>query len=215
MTRTQAAIAVHCLAAMVACCIPFRAAIASSHAQTSAISTMRGCCGFGWSVAALRDVDGDGVVEVLVGAPAQGHAYLYSGRTGNLLRDLSLTQSALPANVGHGHAVADAGDVDADGTTDLLIGAPNATGVRNAGTVEVYSGRTGMKLLAVEGPIRGAFFGISVAGMGDVNGDGRSDLLVGAGHGLGRVYLLSGAEGTVLRTLAATDSLGFGASVAS
>lgn len=175
-------------------------------AQTNALTTLRECCGFGWAVSGLRDVDDDGVTDVIIGANGNGHVYVHSGRTGVRLRDFSLAASEL------GHAVAEAGDVDADGTSDIVAGAPAFSGT---GAIRVWSGRTGAELLAVSGTQPNGRFGHAVAGAGDVNGDGRSDLLVGAYGSPGRAFVISGADGSVLRTLnGGGDNRGFGGGVA-
>lgn len=176
-------------------------------AQNTSIHTLRECCGFGWGVSALRDVDNDGITDAIIGAKdgtSNGHVFVYSGRTGVKLRDFTL------ANIDTGHSVADAGDVDGDGASDVVAGSP-AAGAN--GSVRVYSVRTGVQLLQINGLTPGSNFGQSVAGVGDQNSDGRADILVGANLGLGRAFVFSGADGTLLRTLSNTDNGGFGAGV--
>ena len=110
-----------------------------------------------------------------------------------------------------GRSVADAGDVDLDGFPDVAVGAPfeDATGV-NSGRVYVYSGRTGELIWLADGEWAGDNFGWSLDGVGDTNGDGHSEVIVGApGHDNGgvwsanggAVYLLSGATGYPLTTI--------------
>ena len=159
---------------------------------------------FGWSLAGMGDVDGDGVPDLLVGSPAgdpsSGSAAVYSGADGALLR----SYVGVATGDRFGHALACAGDVDGDGVPDVLIGAPQADGAgANAGRASVFSGADGSLLFAFEGgPFDQA--GLSVAGVGDVDGDGRPDVLVGvpfsdvgAFNG-GSAYLLSGRDGSVL-----------------
>ncbi len=114
-----------------------------------------------------------------------------------------------------GHAVADAGDVDGDGARDVAIGAPH-DGAR-AGRLLVFSGRTGERLLDVAGEA-GELLGWSIAGGGDLDGDGRGDLVVGAprtGSGAGRAYAISGADGSRLhRWEGASEQDAFGEAVA-
>ncbi|MGA1605975.1 MAG: FG-GAP-like repeat-containing protein [Planctomycetota bacterium] len=109
------------------------------------------------------------------------------------------------------------GDLDGDGHDDLLIGSPSDHRAPNpaVGTVRVVSGRTGL-VLAVwtsPSPSAGSRFGTSVAGVGDVDGDGAPDFLVGEpdwNQGQGRALLISG-RGPVLASLPAqqaADELG-------
>jgi hypothetical protein len=155
---------------------------------------------FGWAVAELTDIDGDGVTDVITSAPlagptSSGRTWVYSGRTGELLH----TWAEGPGEL-HGYAIADAGDVDGDGTHDVISGA------RNGNRAYVYSGATGERLLVLDGEAPGDFFGFAVAGVGDTDGDGHDDVLVGAtrnsagGLEAGRAYVLSGADGRRLRT---------------
>jgi len=87
--------------------------------------------------------------------------------------------------------VAGAGDVNGDGVPDLLAGAPGhdvAGGARDQGQALVFSGTDASLLLALDTPTpdSNAGFGEEVAGIGDVDGDGAPDFLVGApGHDVG------------------------------
>jgi hypothetical protein len=105
-----------------------------------------------------------------------------------------------------GHAVALV-DVDADGAADAIIGAPGTWKKQSIGYAKVFSGKDGRELFTFRGEgFAGDRFGFAVAGAGDVDGDGRGDVLIGAlgephGTHAGRVYLFSGADGRTLRTI--------------
>src|SRR5262249_46468525 len=133
---------------------------------------------FGWAVSELADIDDDGVTDLIVGAPFAsdvapngGRAYVYSGRTGQLLYKF---QGGDREQMGF--SIADAGDVDRDGVHDILVGAP----ALGPGHVYIFSGRNGALIDMVEGESDGDFFGFSVAGIGDADGDHRPDFVVGA-----------------------------------
>ena len=98
----------------------------------------------GTSVASLGDVNADGKPDFLVGVPGKdvgdefsrvGVAYIYSGANGSLIR--TLNDPAADVDARFGFAVANAGDVDGDGVSDALIGAPGHS------AAFVFSGRTG------------------------------------------------------------------------
>jgi len=179
----------------------------------------------GSSVACAGDVDRDGIADLIVGAyPADpngvvdaGSAFVFSGATGALLRRFD----GQSAGEKLGISVAGAGDVDGDGFADLIVGAPFAgpNGLAAAGSAFVFSGASGAQIFRFDGPASGDEMGTSVAGCGDVNGDGVPDLIVGANNatpdGLsiaGSAFVFSGATGAPLFRFdgpAALDFLGF------
>ena len=168
--------------------------------------------GFGWSVAGIGDVNGDRVPDVVVSANGKrigdsdsyypGRVFVFSGANGALLR--TLNNPTPQGLVTFGGSVAGVGDVNRDGVPDVLVGDPSQ------GRAFVFNGTNGQQLYTLDNPTSQAFtaFGGSVAGVGDVNGDGVPDLLVGASwqdvggnYAHGRAFVFSGATGDLLHTL--------------
>lgn len=160
---------------------------------------------FGAAVAGLGDLDGDGRADFAVGAPlaarngsGSGQAWVFCGRSGRVLHELV----GPTASEQFGASLVGLGDVDGDGVPDLAVGSPRHGGSR--GRVSVFSGASGTLLWSAAGNGGGARFGAALASVGDVDGDGASDLAIGApfasgaGTAAGRVELRSGASGALL-----------------
>lgn len=168
----------------------------------------------GVSLDGVGDVNNDGFRDYVIGSYFGG-AKVYSGQNGAVLWTFTgLTDDRL------GTSCAAAGDVNQDGVPDVIVGAPQDNNIFSPGNgyARVYSGANGTVLLTLNGSAAGDRFGISVGGAGDVNGDGRPDLVVGADQqasgGAGYVRVLSGFDGSVIHTLnGAVANSFFGASV--
>jgi hypothetical protein len=157
---------------------------------------------FGASVRALQaDLDGDGVDDVIIGAPGADSAFVYSGKNAQLI---FLVQGSSGSNFGT--SVSRADDVDGDGIFDFAVGSPQFTnsGGTMTGRVTVFSGKDASVIDTVNGAADSRF-GYALALPGDLDGDGVSDFVVGAprhldsnGDETGCVTVLSGATRSVL-----------------
>jgi hypothetical protein len=183
---------------------------------------------FGIAVAALGDVDADGIADFVVGANGKdfggegsssvkpdgmespdeeggtknvGQAFVFSGKTGALIRTLDHPADGYSAaGALFGAAVANAGDLNKDGVTDIVVGAPGKA------QVFVFDGKTGEELYLIESPTFDTMpsFGAAVAGGQDFNKDGRPDIVVGAplqAGNRGAVYIFNGPTGDLIRSL--------------
>ena len=177
---------------------------------------------FGWVAAAIGDIDGDGATDIAVpailesaGGPVAGRVTVFSGADGAEIAEHDGTVGELL-----GYSTAGAGDVDADGTPDYIVGAPGSGFVANPplGRAIVYSGADHSVIHEVV-PEQRNFFGSAVSGAGDLDGDGYDDFIVGARQDdalRGLVNAYSGADGSVLWTaqgLHAGDQFGSAAGV--
>jgi hypothetical protein len=144
---------------------------------------------FGCSVSTAGDINGDGYSDVIVGADyydngesAEGRAFVYNGSSSGLSTSADWTAESNLAGARFGYSVCTAGDVNGDGYSDVIVGAPYFN--PHEGTAFVYFGSSfGLSLSdnwTVEGDQADMYFSYSVSTSGDVNGDGYSDIIIGS-----------------------------------
>ncbi len=189
------------------------------HSGVIALSSLNGTSGFtltgefegdhsGHSVSTAGDINGDGYVDLIIGAygysGGKGRSYVVFGGS-NVGRTGSIALSSLNGSTGFkldgelmgdlsGFSVSTAGDVNGDGHADLFIGAPGYSGGRGKGRGYVVFGGPGVGhggILSLSslngatgfklnGELVGDYNSWSISMIGDVNDDGHTDLLIGA-----------------------------------
>jgi hypothetical protein len=176
----------------------------------------------GTAVLGLPDLDGDARPEYAIAAargpiddplvPGDPAVLVHSGHSGEVLFALDLN-----AVYGGGLQLAYVGDLDGDHVGELLVGEPD-DGPTGGGQVEIFSLRTGERIRAQSEPTPGVRFGASVAGIGDVDGDGVDDYAIGGPREgpseRGAVWTISGKHGVLIeKRLGTANAKGFGHAV--
>ena len=150
--------------------------------------------GLGEAVGTAGDVNGDGYSDVIVSAPSydndqvdEGQVYVFYGSAEGLAADPAWTAESDHYGCGFGSSAGTAGDVNGDGYSDVIVGAPEYDNDQtDEGQAFVYYGSAdGLGAdpdWTAESDQDDALFGESVGTAGDVNGDGYSDVIVGADY---------------------------------
>lgn len=160
--------------------------------QKFAITAPPGARVFGGAIAAVPDLDGDGLPDIVVGASddfqfqpctvtgvrgpcTPGAIYTFRGINGAPLQSPLATGTEIAERFGY--AVEGLPDLDGDGRGDIAVGSPYKSG---GGAAQILSGATGAIIWSATGATSDASFGASLACLDDLDGDGRVELAVGA-----------------------------------
>ncbi len=169
---------------------------------------------FGFAIAGAGDSNNDGYADIVIGAPRGfiggasliGKVFLYSGKNGSLLA--SMTNGSK-----FGQHVAGAGDVNNDGFDDFIASAATSgeEGGEPIAIVDIFSGKDGSSLnqIVKGSPFVTSTFGKSIAGVGDINGDGFADYGIGEerfGSNRGAVFIYSGKDHSVITRIDGTEA---------
>ncbi len=187
-----------------------------------------GADNFGYSIANIGDLNGDGISDIAVGAAGDRNYgaihVLFMNSNGTVSRSLELGRNTnnldLFEQSTFGSSIANIGDLNGDGVSDIAVG---ATGFNNAdsttsGAIHIIfmnsngtvSNSIRITNNTINGPVWSSLdnFGTSIANIGDLNGDGITDIAVGAyfddtgGSNRGTIHvLLMNSNGTVSRTI--------------
>ncbi len=180
---------------------------------------------YGFAVAGAGDMNGDGYDDVLVGAYKwsgnRGRAYLYRGSAAGITAPSAAAAPLIMAGTTNndffGYSVAGPGDLNGDGYADVVVGAPHYKAGANQGRIYMTYGYATSKgdkgslgQTMITGENANDLFGYTVAGVGDMNGDGYADVLVGAndypgGTKRGKIYVFRGTANGLFGTYA-TDA---------
>ena len=153
---------------------------------------------YGFSVSNAGDVNGDGKSDIIVGSPAYtdllsltlaGRVDIFHGSASGINTTPSRSIGGGLLNGLFGYSVSTAGDVNGDGKGDVIVGAPASINLLGVGAAYVFHGSSSGitvsntlsadAMLKAPGLLNQTLFGYSVSAAGDVNGDGKGDVIVG------------------------------------
>ncbi|MEO8210557.1 MAG: integrin alpha [bacterium] len=176
---------------------------------------------FGYSVSSAGYTDGGSKSWIIIGAyhwnSITGKVYLYDGNG-----QLYVTHQGSNTFEYFGSSVSDAGDVNNNGHDDIIIGAAHFTTLGVSGAAYVYDPLSGNPPTVIGSQSTNIKFGVSVSGVGDRNGDGYDDVIVGAYAastgvltGNGQAFVFDGSSSFIIpagRTIyaAPSDAIGNG-----
>lgn len=173
---------------------------------------------FGTVVRGGGDVNGDGVPDVIAreyDSSWGSRVNVYSGATGKEIYVLTRSSNPTDWSWSFGWSLDFCGDVNLDGFDDFIVGdIDSSLGNVRAGAAFVFSGVDGSLLFQFAGSQSYSEYGKSVAGPGDVNGDGVPDLVVGApdfdgvADRSGMVFVFSGVDGAPIFQLEGEQTWG-------
>jgi hypothetical protein len=151
------------------------------------LSRKRGIGSFGYGIASLGDVNGDGLADFAVSSPGSNSVVIFLGGAKNLTPSIISIKGDPKAHFGF--SLAAAGDVNGDGYADLLVGNKDNVAYLFLGSKEGIQKQPANTL---HGPTNGQF-AAKLAGVGDVNGDGFADVIIGD-PGFGKAYFYKGSK---------------------
>jgi hypothetical protein len=151
------------------------------------IADRTGESGFGVSAANAGDLNNDGYTDLVIGAHGAKKAFVYYGGPGfDGISDVTIADHTGESYFGY--SADNAGDLNNDGYTDLVIG---ASGAKKAFVYYGGPGFDGISDVTIEDHTGESNFGVSAANAGDLNSDGYTDLVIGA-HGANRAFVYYG-----------------------